>query len=73
MIKTLSNVLKQDKEKFMIPRKVQDLIPIKAIWPDGVFLNSKGKYSKLLCFEDINFASESYDNKYSCYVDLAVF
>ena len=28
MIKTLTNVLRQDKEKFAVPRKVQDIIPI---------------------------------------------
>lgn len=38
MIKTLSNLLKQDKEKYTVPRKVQDVIPIKRIWPDGIFL-----------------------------------
>ncbi len=26
MIRTLTNVLKQDKEKFAVPRKVQDII-----------------------------------------------
>ena len=31
MIKTLSNLLKQDKEKYTVPRKVQDVIPIKRI------------------------------------------
>ena len=46
MIKTLSNVLKQDKEKFIVPRKVQDMIPVQAIWPDGIFFNSKGKYKQ---------------------------
>ena len=29
MIKTLSNLLKQDKEKYKVPRKVQDVIPIR--------------------------------------------
>ena len=28
MIKTLSNIFKQDKEKFVIPRSVQQVIPI---------------------------------------------
>ena len=27
MIKTLSNIFKQDKEKFVIPRSVQQVIP----------------------------------------------
>ena len=31
MIKTLTNLLKQDKEKFVVPKGVQDCIPITAI------------------------------------------
>ena len=38
MLKTLSNLLKQDKEKYRVPRRVQDVIPIKRIWNDGIFL-----------------------------------
>ena len=30
MIKTLSNIFKQDKEKFVIPRSVQQVIPIET-------------------------------------------
>lgn len=37
MIKILSNLLKQDKEKFVVPKGVQDCIPIYAIYDDGVF------------------------------------
>ena len=63
MIKTLSNVLKQDKEKFSVPRKVQDLIPIRTIWPDGVFLNTKNKFSKSYMYTDINYAVAAYSDK----------
>ena len=31
MIKTLSNIFKQDKEKFVIPRSVQQVIPLSLI------------------------------------------
>lgn len=31
MIKTLSNLLQQDKEKYRVPRRVQDVIPIRRI------------------------------------------
>lgn len=31
MIKSIKAILAQDKEKFKVPRKVQDLIPIKNI------------------------------------------
>ena len=47
MIKTLTNLLKQDKEKFVVPKGVQDCIPITAIYDDGIFRVGKDKYSKL--------------------------
>ena len=37
MIKTLNNIFKQDKEKFVVPKGVQDCIPVTAIYDDGVF------------------------------------
>ena len=37
MLKTLSNLLKVDKEKYKVPRRVQDVIPIRRIWSDGIF------------------------------------
>ena len=36
---------KQDKEKIKIPKFVQDIIPVKAIYEDGIFLVGKNKYS----------------------------
>ena len=46
MIKTLSNLFKQDKEKFVVPKGVQDCIPIYATYDDGIFRVGKDKYSK---------------------------
>ena len=46
MIKTLRNLLKQDKERFVVPRGVQDVIPIKAIYDDGIFQVGRDKFSK---------------------------
>ena len=37
MIKTLTNLFKQDKEKFVVPKGVQDVIPVAAIFDDGIF------------------------------------
>ena len=37
MIKTLTNLFKQDKEKFVVPKGVQDVIPIVTIYDDGIF------------------------------------
>ena len=62
MIKTLSNLLKQDKEKYRVPRRVQDVIPIKRIWADGIFLVGS-KYSKMYRFTDINYLVASRADK----------
>lgn len=45
MIKTLKNLLKQDKERYTVPRKVQDVIPVRRIWKDGIFMTG-GKFAK---------------------------
>ena len=37
LIKTLQQALKMDREKFKVPRSVQQAIPVQRIWPDGVF------------------------------------
>ena len=37
MIKTLQQALQMDREKFKVPRSVQQAIPVQRIWPDGVF------------------------------------
>ena len=54
MLKTLKTLFKQDKEKFVIPKSVQAIIPIKTIWEDGIFLVGNNKYAKTFKFEDIN-------------------
>ena len=59
----LKKILKKDKEKFIIPKSVQDCIPIKAIYEDGIFLLSSNKYSKCFRFTDINYAVASDDDK----------
>lgn len=37
MIKTLSQALRMDKERFKVPKSVQQAIPIQRIWLDGIF------------------------------------
>ena len=64
MMKSIRNLLRQDREKYVIPRRVQDVIPIQKIWEDGIFLTG-GRYAKTFRFTDINYqvASEP-DNLY---------
>jgi len=55
--------LKQDKEKFVVPKKVQDLIPVMRIWPDGIFQVAPNKFSKCWKFTDINYRVASEEDK----------
>ena len=63
MIRTLNNVLRQDKEKFTVPKKVQDIIPVRSIWTDGIFMTGKNRFTKMYRFTDINYAVASRDDK----------
>ena len=63
MIRTLTNILKQDKEKYIVPKNVQDIIPVRVIWSDGIFLVGKNKFSKTFRFTDINYAAASKEDK----------
>lgn len=62
MIKTLKNLLKQDKERYSVPRKVQDIIPIQRIWKDGIF-QVGNRFSKTYKFSDINYLVASREDK----------
>ena len=62
-MKTLSKLFQQDRERFAVPRSVQNVIPIKTIWDDGIFMVGAGKFSKTFRFEDINYAVASKEDK----------
>ena len=66
MIKSIKAILAQDKEKFKVPRKVQDLIPIKNIWLDGIF-KVGNKFSKSFRFSDINYLVRAARTKRACF------
>lgn len=55
----MMNMMKQDKEKFIVPNGVQDITPLSAIYDDGIFKIGKDKYSKTFKFTDINYAVSS--------------
>lgn len=71
MIKTLRNLLKQDKERFVVPRGVQDVIPIKAIYDDGIFQVGRDKFSKTYKFSDINYAVASREDKEAMFLEYS--
>ena len=70
-MKTLNKIFKQDREKFVIPRGVQDAIPVKTIWEDGIFLVGKNKYSKCYKFTDINYSVASRDDKEAMFLEYS--
>ena len=70
MIKTLLTTLKQDKETFEVPKSVQDAIPIRRLWPDGIF-QFGSKFSKTLRFSDINYAIASKEDKTAMFLDYS--
>ena len=70
-MKTLKKIFKQDKEKFKIPKSVQDAIPVKTIWEDGIFLVGKNKFSKCYKFSDINYAVASRDDKEEMFLEYS--
>ena len=68
MIKTLKTMQRQEREKFKIPRSVQDLIPIQTVYPDGIFQLAPGKFSKTYKFDDVNYAVASRADKESMFL-----
>lgn len=61
-MKTLDHLLRQDKERYTVPRRVRDLIPIKRIWNDGIFLTGN-RFSMMYRFSDINYLVASREDK----------
>lgn len=48
-----------------VPKSVQDVIRIDAVYSDGIFMTGKDRYSKTFKFTDINYAVSSKEDKES--------
>lgn len=70
MIKTLNQATKMDREKFKVPKSVQQAIPIRKIWPDGIFQVDR-KFSKTFRFSDINYSIASKSDKTEMFLDYS--
>ena len=62
MIKSLIAANKSEQDKFTIPRSVQQSIPIKCIYEDGIWLVGR-KHSRTWRFTDVNYAAASEDDQ----------
>lgn len=70
MIKTTTRIFKQDKERMSVPKSVQQVIPVKRIWSDGIWFVGN-KFSKCWRFTDINYAIASKDDKTAMFLDYS--
>ena len=70
MIKTLVRAQKAERERFTVPHSVQDAIPIRRVWPDGIFQAGK-QFSKTFSFTDINYSIAGKDEKTSMFLDYS--
>jgi len=62
MIKTLKNVFRSEKDRFVVPKSVQQFIPIQRIFSDGIF-QIGNKFSKTYKINDINYAVASKEDQ----------
>jgi len=71
-MKAIKQVLQKDQEPYRVPRRVQDVIPIKRIWNDGISLVGN-RYAKTFKFTDINYmvaSQEAQKNLFLAYAAL---
>lgn len=71
MIRTLTNIFRQDREKFVVPKSVQQAIPIQAIWREGMFQVGKNKFAQTYKFSDINYAVASRVDKEAMFLEYS--
>ena len=62
MIRSIKTIMRQDREPYRVPRRVQDVIPIQCVWPDGIFKVGV-KFSKTYRFTDINYKVAGQEDK----------
>ena len=62
MMQSIKSILSTDRERYKVPRKVQDVIPIRRFWPDGISLVGN-KFVKSWKFTDINYLVASREDK----------
>ena len=70
IIKTLNRATNAERDKFRIPRSVQDAIPIRRIWSDGIF-QVGNQFSKTFSFTDINYQIAGKEDKTAMFLDYS--
>lgn len=70
IIKTLIKAIKAEQEPFRVPRSAQDAIPIRRVWPDGIF-QVGSRFSKTFSFTDVNYQIAGKEDKLSMFLDYS--
>lgn len=66
LIKTLTAANKSEQEKFRIPRSVQQSIPVRCVFNDGIWQVGR-KHSMTWRFADINYIAASDEDRRSIF------
>lgn len=69
----LTSLFKRNKGKFTVPKSVQDTVPIKEVYADGMFLVGEKQYSKTYQFTDINYSVASDEDQRDMFLDYSSF
>ena len=67
-MRLFKGIRNSEHERYVIPKGVQDVIPIQRMFEDGIFLIGNNKYSKSFKFTDINYAVASKEDKESMFL-----
>ena len=67
LIKSLIAANKSERVKFRIPHSVQQSIPIRCVYPDGIW-QVGNKHSKTWRFADVNYAAASEEDRRSIFL-----
>lgn len=69
--KTLRGAEQYQQGSMKIPRSTQEMIPVKRILNDGMFILDSGEYSKMFAFTDINYTELRDEEKMRRLVDYS--
>ncbi len=61
-MRSIKTAIQQEREKYRVPRRVHDTIPVQCIWNDGIFRCGQ-KFTKTFRFTDINYQVASREDK----------
>lgn len=64
MNKIIRRLKRRESDTYFLPQKVQDIIPIKTVWEDGIFEVGQ-KFSQTTRFTDVNYLVASEEDKES--------